>query len=323
MRLASPRLYPALRHQREAPAAGAEGPQQVRLRGHRQRVRRAAAYQDHPDVLAAGSEHHQREACPRVRVLRPAQAAGPDVREAVCRRQPEACRSAKAPRPERSSVHRPAAERSGPAAAWLPEPVSPSERAQHSVPASAQAAFVPAAVKPGAEAAGSVLRVWSEAAVAELPAWAPDQRVPAAPMKAAEVASVHAAAEPRQEAEAAPSVQPRAEAAEGPDASRPAGAAAWDVTVPGAAEAARPGAELVQPRAAARSVAGEAAAELRRAAAAVRAAWPRAAAVPQVPSAVASVFRQGRLRLPARPARSRSALLCLVHAMPSLRMASR
>ncbi|BAL73537.1 hypothetical protein S23_03140 [Bradyrhizobium cosmicum] len=43
------------------------------------------------------------------------------------------------------------------------------ERAQHSVPASAQAAFVPAAVKPGA-AAESVLRVWSEAAVAELSA---------------------------------------------------------------------------------------------------------------------------------------------------------
>jgi len=132
---------------------------------------------------------------------------------------------------------------------------------------------------------------------------------------------VHAAAEPPQEA--APSVQPRAEAAEVPDASRPAGAAASDVTVPGAAEAARPGAALVQPRAAARSVAGEAAAELQRAAAVVPAAWPRAAAVPRVPSAVASVFRQGRLRLPGRPARSRSAQRCFVHVMRSLRMASR
>jgi len=43
------------------------------------------------------------------------------------------------------------------------------ERARHLEPASAQAAFVPAAVKPGA-AAESVLRVWSEVAVAELPA---------------------------------------------------------------------------------------------------------------------------------------------------------
>ncbi|BAL73536.1 hypothetical protein S23_03130 [Bradyrhizobium cosmicum] len=116
--------YPALRHQREAPAAGAGGRQQVRLRGHRQRARRAAAYQDHPDVLVAGSEHHQQAACPQVRVLRPGQASvippeqavGQDVREAVHRRQPEACRSATESRPERSSVHRSAADRIGPAA---------------------------------------------------------------------------------------------------------------------------------------------------------------------------------------------------------------
>ncbi|MCS3729452.1 hypothetical protein FHR88_004509 [Bradyrhizobium betae] len=264
-------------------------------------------------------------------VLRPAQASaipqeqaiGQDVREAVLQHQPEACRSAGVWHLERSSEHRPAADRRGPAMASLPEPVSASERARHSDPKSAQAAFVPAAVKPGAEAAGSVLRVWSEAAVAELPAWAPEQREPAAPMQVAgaEVASAHAAAEPPPEA--VPSVQRQAEAAGVPDASRAAGVAASDVTVQGAAEVARPGAEAAQLRVAARSDAGEAAAVLQRAVAAERGAWPRAAAVPQVPSAAASVFRQGRLRLPARPARSRWALRCFVHMMRSLRMASR
>jgi hypothetical protein len=300
-----------LRHLREALAAGAGGPQQVRPRELRRRVRRAAARQGHPGVPEAGSEHHQQAACPRARVLRwaqasvipPEQAVGLDVR------QPGACRSAKASRPERFSVRRPAAGRSGPAA-WFPEPALPSERARHSAPASAQAAFVPAAVKPGA-AAGSELRAWSEAA---------EQHARAVPLKAAAPEAANAAAERRPEAEFAPSVQPEVEAAEVSGASPPAGEAASDVTVQGAAEAARPGAgaAVEQPWAAARS---DVAAELPRAA--EREAWLRAAAAPQVPWAPVSVFRQGRLRLPARPARSRWVLRCFVHATRSLRMASR
>lgn len=287
-------------------------------------------------------EHHQQAGCLWVLVSHQAQASaipqavGPDVRRGAAPRQPEACRSARASRLERSSVRRQAADQNGPAAAWSERhsvPVLPSERARHLVPASAQAAFVPAAV----------------VAEGELPAWASEQRAPAAPMKAAEVeaAEVEAASAPsvqqraaeaevasapsaRQraavaEAASVPSVQQRAAEAGVPDASRAAAVVASDVTAQEAAAAEQPGAAaaVVQPRAAEVVRPGAAAGGLQRAVAAgERAAWPRAAAAPQVPSGAASVFRQGRLRLPA-PARSRWALPCFVHAMRSLRMASR
>jgi hypothetical protein len=307
----------ARRRQRGALAAGAAGPQQNRLRRHRRRVRRA--HRDHPDVPVAGSEHHLWAACLWVRAsarhLEPA--VGRDVTE-VRQRQPEGCRSARASRLERSSERqRRAADRSG-QAAWSTELL---ERvlACHSVPVSAQPAFVPSAMKPAAGVASesdSELRARPEAAGAELKVWASEQRAPAVPA-AAEAASVHDAAGLPPEAESAPSVQPRGAAAEVPDASRAAVAAALDVTAQAAAGAARPGAGGVRPRAAAR---WDAAAELQRAA--EPEAWPRAAAGPPVPSAAASVFRQGRLRRPARPARSRWAL-CFVHAIRSLRTASR
>lgn len=330
--------------------------QPVRWRAHRRQARRGAACQDHPDVPEAGLEHHQQAGCLWVLVSHQAQASaipqavGPDVRRGAAPRQPEACRSARASRLERSSVRRQAADQNGPAAAWSERhsvPVLPSERARHLVPASAQAAFVPAAVKPGAVAAGSVLHAWSAAAVVaegELPAWASEQRAPAAPMKAAEVeaasapsvqqraaeAEVASAPSARQraavaEAASVPSVQQRAAEAGVPDASRAAAVVASDVTAQEAAAAEQPGAAaaVVQPRAAEVVRPGAAAGGLQRAVAAGEpAAWPQAAAVPQVPSGAASVFRQDRLRLPA-PARSRWALPCFVHAMRSLRMASR
>lgn len=308
---------------------------QVRLRVRQRQVRRQAACR--PDVPEAGSEHHQRAACPWVPVSRRAQAsaippeqvAGPGVRAAACRRQqPEAFRWAQGLRPAQPSVRRQAADPSGPVAAWsvqLLEPVLPSERAQHPERASAPAAFVPVAVKPEAGAAELVSRVWLGAAEAEQPEWASEQRAPVAQPQAAEVvASAHAAAGLRPEAVSVPSVLLQEAAAEVPDASRPAAVAASDVTVRGAAEVEQPGAvaAAVQPQAAVRPDAREAAAGLQQVAAAEPAALLRAG-VPQVPSAVASVFRQGRLRLPGRPARSRWAQMRLAHAMRSLRMASR
>jgi hypothetical protein len=311
----------ARRRQRGALAAGAAGPQQNRLRGHRRRVRRAHPdHRGHPDVPVAGSEHHLWAACLWVRASarRPEPAVGRDVAE-VRQRQPEGCRSARASRLERSSERqRRAADRSG-QAAWSTELLEPV-LACRSVPVSAQPAFVPSAMKPAAGVASesdSELRARPEAAGAELKVWASEQRAPAVPA-AAEAASVHDAAGLPPEAELAPSVQPRGAAAEVPDASR-AAAAALDVTAQAAAGAgaARPGAGGVRPRAAAQ---WDAAAELQRAA--QPEAWPRAAAGPPVPLAAASVFRLGRLRRPARPARSRWAL-CFVHATRSLRTASR
>jgi hypothetical protein len=145
----------------------------------------------------------------------------------------------------------------------------------------------------------------------------------------AEEASAHAVAEPRPEAArvasaqrlgaaeaAVPSVQqpgvaeaavlsvpqPAVEeaVAAAPDAPRAAAVAASDAMAVEAAVVAQSGAAAVQQRAAALSVLREAAGLL-QAVVAEPAAWPRVAVL-QVPSAAASVFRQGRLRPPG-PAR--------------------
>jgi hypothetical protein len=143
---------------------------------------------------------------------------------------------------------------------------------------------------------------------AEASAWWPDVPAPRA------VVSVHAAAEPRPEAASAPWVQQAgAVAVEVSDASRAALPAASDVPVRQLA-AARQADAVGRPSVAAQSGVREpqAAAELPGA---------RRVAVPlALPSAAASVFRQGpSLAGPARP----RAAARFAHAMRSLQIASR
>jgi len=145
------------------------------------------------------------------------------------------------------------------------------------------------------------------------------QRAPAV-LPQAEAASAHAAAAPRPEAAMAASGPQAAVVVESvPDASRVAAVAASDVPAQEAVVAGTVRAEA-PPWVAVRSDARVLPAAGLRAAAGLQA-WLPAAVPLAAPSAAASVFRQGRLRPVAEPARQRSERIA--HAMRSLRMTSR
>ena len=165
--------------------------------------------------------------------------------------------------------------------------------------------------------AALLLAAWErDAPRVELP---PEAVSACAAERPAEVASARAVAEPRPEAATVVSEQPAVGAAAAvPDESAPAEAAVSDVTVRRPAAARREDAE-VQPRAAARSDVRELQAVLRPEEAA-RPGAQRAAVPLALPSAAASVFRQGRSL--AGPERRRAAAR-FAHAMRSLPIASR
>jgi hypothetical protein len=184
--------------------------------------------------------------------------------------------------------------------------------------------WAPVTVRPVPEVAAEVWvsRAWlAAAAVEELASVSLlVQRAPAV-LPQAGAASAHAAAAPRPEAATAASGRQAAAVVESvPDASRVAAVAASDVPAREAAVAGTVRAEA-PPWVAVRSDARVLPAAALRAAAAGLQAWLPAAVPSAAPSAAASVFRQGRLRPVAEPARQRSARIA--HAMLSLRMASR
>jgi len=177
---------------------------------------------------------------------------------------------------------------------------APASAAVRRAPEAPRARLV-SALRASSAAPGEAVAVASERAP-----WA--QPAPAAVPEAVGLASAYVSAVPPQAAPAASVRQAAVAAAEVPDGSAALEAvAASDVPV-------RALAAVVSGRA-------EAAAEQRLAAARSDAAARRGPAVPSVaPWAAASVFRQGRLRLAAGPARSRWARF--VHAMRSLGIAS-
>jgi hypothetical protein len=320
------------------PAAGsAELPQRARqLLALQQPVRKQEAH--HPDVPGAVSRRHRGRASLSGRGLHPAQEANLDVRAGASERhRGSAWPSARGwrleqviPRPEAHQDVRPeAAHRGGQSAACCLEPASRSAQESLSVKVWLQVqVWLPGRAHPVSPSA---------------PPWAQARAVPQDSLPVAAVAS----GEPRAaEAWVRAAAEPR----------RAAALAAWEPGVPRAVqEAAHAVAELQPVAAKAASgrqaavgaaavpdgpqVAAEAGAALRGAAVRqpaealradgevqLRAAVPPGARAPQaarplaVPSAAASVFRQGR-SLVAAPARRRAARFA--HAMRSLRIASR
>jgi hypothetical protein len=338
---------------RGEPAAGAArlpaaGSAELRLRARQQeacqrRVRQQEAY--HPGVPGAVSRRHLGQASLSEPGLRRARASNLDVRaEASERHRGSGWPSARAWRLEQAilqrgahqDVRRGAAFRGGQSAACCLGPASRSAQASVSVKVWLQVqVWWPERAHPVLRSAPQV--------PATVPPWAQARAVPQDPLPVAAVAS----GEPRAaEAWVRAAAEPR----------RAAALAAWEPGVPRAVqEAAHAVAELQPVAAKAASgrqaavgaaavpdgpqVAAEAGAALRGAAVRqpaealradgevqLRAAVPPGARAPQaarplaVPSAAASVFRQGR-SLVAAPARRRAARFA--HAMRSLRIASR
>ncbi|SCB53504.1 hypothetical protein GA0061098_1019118 [Bradyrhizobium shewense] len=325
----------------------------------RQRARPQEAC--HPAVLAPASQRRQGPALPWEPGLRQVRGPGPDGRTAGagCQRPVSASSLERASHPElarailrpgarrdvRAGVHRgvqPAARRAccpEPAQAWPSVQVLQSgqvwrlEQALPVVPSalraeeqrasrSAQARAAPRGPEEVAEVSESDER--REAAVSARVAAAPQREaVPAASepgaLQAVSEAAVsgRAAAAPRPEAATAASVRQAAGvAAEGPDAPQVAAEGPDAPQVAAEAVAARRDAAVRRPAAAQR--AGGA---VQRRAAERPGARAQQAAQPRVPSAAASVFRQGPC-LEAAPVRPRAAAHFAL-AMRSLRIASR